>query len=215
MLRLGKWGGGDDEASFSERSNHRQRILRAAHEAMHELVFLLRLCRARIRVHPASRRHASERIRHLKHIDGMQRSDPLNARTASKPPLLAFRSVAEKGPTIPFTLSDCLELIDWTGRARRNSKRGAIDAKQPGIMQRVNLDADAWCLAMQPRGNVFGRALGQSERVSMPLCEIRTTARHRRSGRFPNLWDVSTLGQVGVLGSAGKKEAAVVSGLIA
>jgi hypothetical protein len=87
--------------------------------------------------------------------------------TQVKPPLLAFRSAGVAEETIPFTLHDYVKLVDWTGRARRQDKRGAIDEELPPIMRRLNLDVDAWQLAMQPRGNVFGRALGRLDHLQL------------------------------------------------
>jgi REP element-mobilizing transposase RayT len=74
--------------------------------------------------------------------------------------LLAFRTNDRRDGQIPYRLEDYLELVDWTGRAIRGDKRGAIRADLPPIMQRLRIDAEAWQLAMRPRGNVFGRALG-------------------------------------------------------
>ena len=53
----------------------------------------------------------------------------------------------------PFSLSDYLELVDWTRRAQRDDKRGAIDPRQPAIMQRLSLDPEIWRNAMRPQGN--------------------------------------------------------------
>lgn len=75
-------------------------------------------------------------------------------------PLLAFRTSGETEHTIPHRWEDYLELVDWTGRAIRADKRGSIRAGLPPILQRLRIDAEAWQLAMQPRGNVFGRAIG-------------------------------------------------------
>jgi hypothetical protein len=77
-----------------------------------------------------------------------------------------------------------MALVNWTGRARRADKRGAIDPHAPAIMaddcsqqhrhssrpgesQRSSLDARAWRMAMQSRGNVFGRALGQLDHMRL------------------------------------------------
>ena len=60
-----------------------------------------------------------------------------------------------------------MALVDWTGRARRADKRGAIDAQLPVIIQRLNLDPQAWQLSMRSRGNVFGRALGQLDHMRL------------------------------------------------
>lgn len=83
-------------------------------------------------------------------------------------PLLAFRDVASaQGPAIPFSFSDYLQLVDWTGRAVQQDKRGAIDDRLPAIMQRLNIDADAWRQTMQLHGNVFGRALGRLDHLRL------------------------------------------------
>ena len=75
-------------------------------------------------------------------------------------PLMAFRSNVEIDNSIPYGLEDYLELVDWSGRAIRVDKRGSIRAGLPSILQRLSIDAEAWQLAMRPRGNVFGRAIG-------------------------------------------------------
>jgi putative transposase len=75
-------------------------------------------------------------------------------------PLRAFRTSGQTDNTIPYRLEDYLELVDWTGRAVRADKRGSIHAGLPPILGRLAIDAEAWQLAMRPRGNVFGRAIG-------------------------------------------------------
>jgi REP element-mobilizing transposase RayT len=75
--------------------------------------------------------------------------------------LRQFHSAGEKGGTIPYRFEDYLALVDWTGRQIREDKRGHVDAHLPPIIQRLNIDHEAWCLAMRPRGNVFGRAMGK------------------------------------------------------
>ena len=46
-------------------------------------------------------------------------------------------------------------------------KHGAIDADLPPIAQRLNIDADVWQRAMQPNGNVFGRAMGRVDHLRL------------------------------------------------
>jgi REP element-mobilizing transposase RayT len=75
-------------------------------------------------------------------------------------PLLAFETNGEIDTVIPYRLADYLELVDWTGRVVRADKRGSIRAGLPPILQRLNIDVEAWQLAMRPGGNVFGRAIG-------------------------------------------------------
>jgi hypothetical protein len=85
-----------------------------------------------------------------------------------KVPLMSFQS-SHRGtrPTIPFRSDAYLELVDWTGRAIVSRKRGFIDGKIPPIMKRLNVDADAWTLAIRPHGNVFGRAMGKLDRLRL------------------------------------------------
>lgn len=82
-------------------------------------------------------------------------------------PLQPFHSSAEVRCQIPFRLDDYLALVDWSGRVIRDDRRGSIDARLPSIMQRLGIDLDAWELAMQPRGNVFGRALGRLDHLRL------------------------------------------------
>ena len=82
-------------------------------------------------------------------------------------PLMSFQSGLTPAPVLPYRFQDYLFLVDWTGRAVRDDKRGAIDDRLPPIIQRLNIDADAWQLAMQPRGNVFGRAMGRLDHLRL------------------------------------------------
>lgn len=61
-------------------------------------------------------------------------------------PLLAFDEAITDQPQrgIPFSFTDYLTLVDWTGRAVRNDKRGAIPLHLPPILQRLNLDHKRW-----------------------------------------------------------------------
>ena len=101
-------------------------------------------------------------------LEGAGTDEAANPVTRS-PALLKFRDepAAELQNSIPFRLQDYLALVDWTGRAVREDKRGSIDPQLPSIARRLNINPDAWCLAMQPRGNVFGRALGQLDHMRL------------------------------------------------
>jgi REP element-mobilizing transposase RayT len=74
--------------------------------------------------------------------------------------LKRFKDKTRADTALPCTQEDYLTLIDWTGRAIRNDKRGAIDKALPPILKRLNIDCDAWQAMMQPDGNLFGRAIG-------------------------------------------------------
>lgn len=103
-------------------------------------------------------------------IRALRESDGEHSGTTDQPPkvpLQPFLSARESRPQIPFRLKDYLALVDWTGRRIRSDKRGSIDSRLPPLMQRLGIDGGAWELAMQPRGNVFGRALGKLDRLRL------------------------------------------------
>jgi len=115
--------------------------------------------------------------------------NPIRAGIAQSPETSEFTSIYEriraikkqqtKGPTLrkfadqskqhslPCSQADYLTLLDWTGRAIRNDKRGHIDQTLPPILTRLNIDPDAWRETMKPQGNVFGRALGQLDHLRL------------------------------------------------
>ncbi len=64
---------------------------------------------------------------------------------------------------LPFRLSDYLELVDWTGRAIGEDKRGHIANELPPILARLNIDPGQWLDRMQIDGDRFGRAVGRLE----------------------------------------------------
>ncbi|WP_227663044.1 hypothetical protein [Marinobacter daqiaonensis] len=61
-------------------------------------------------------------------------------------PLLLFEGVVRNEPQlgILFSLSDYLELVDYTGRILNPNKRGHIPEDQPPILKRLGLSTDEW-----------------------------------------------------------------------
>ena len=103
-----------------------------------------------------------ERIRDLKAVDASAQQDGARARV----PLRGFAaSPASTRKVISFGLREYLELVDWTGRRIVEGKAGAIEQNIPPILRRLNIDVTAWERTMQPRGNVFGRAVGHVSRL--------------------------------------------------
>jgi putative transposase len=74
-------------------------------------------------------------------------------------PLLPFedtiKPVEQNG--IAYSLSDYLQLVDWTGRAIRKNKRGAIDYDLPPILERLNIPAEEWLTSSQHFEKVIHR----------------------------------------------------------
>ncbi|TCI01092.1 transposase [Corallincola luteus] len=89
-------------------------------------------------------------------------TDKDSSDTPKTPLLQAFfgNHHQDKPDGIPFSFADYLELVDWTGRAQRNDKRGSIPKDTPPILGRLGLDAETFIAAIQrqnlSRGTVIG-----------------------------------------------------------
>jgi len=90
-----------------------------------------------------------------------ERIQLIRGKKTSGSKLRGFHTQGSKSFSLPCGMQDYLHLVDWTGRAIRNDKRGHIDDRLPPILTRLNIDAAAWTQSMQPNGNVFGRAMGK------------------------------------------------------
>ena len=66
---------------------------------------------------------------------------------------LSLKDFLEEGgqlqDQLPYHYREYLELVDWSGRAIKADKRGAIDVQLPPILKRLGIDAEHWCKAMQ------------------------------------------------------------------
>ncbi len=49
-----------------------------------------------------------------------------------------------KETAIPFELNDYIALVDWSGRAILDNKRGSIPANTPPILYRLGIDEKSW-----------------------------------------------------------------------
>ena len=90
-----------------------------------------------------------------------------NAHGGNKAPkqpdhLLSFvgnpRADTPKG--LPFRLADYLELLDWSGRAVLENKRGAIPQDQPPILERLQIDPKHWLYMTQHFESKFKGLVG-------------------------------------------------------
>ncbi len=72
-----------------------------------------------------------------------KQEDSKSAITAA--PLLAFTgTTGDTESGLPFHFSDYLELVHWTGRAIRESKRDYIPSDLPPILTRLGVEAESW-----------------------------------------------------------------------
>jgi len=58
-----------------------------------------------------------------------------------------------------------LELLDWTGREIREGKRGHIPAGLRPVLERLDLDVDAWADNVERYGGLFHRVAGKLARL--------------------------------------------------
>jgi len=101
-------------------------------------------------------------------------TDPATAQPAHLLPFVGGEHAdAPKG--IAFTLPDYLQLVDWTGRAVRDDKRGAIPAHIQPIFQRLGLNHEEWLDIVQQFGRRYRFAAGAVDRLQ---------ALSRRLGRY-------------------------------
>ncbi|MFN0129718.1 MAG: hypothetical protein ACKV19_23890 [Verrucomicrobiales bacterium] len=62
-------------------------------------------------------------------------------------------------------LEDYLELLDWTGRELRADKHGRISDDLRPILQRLDLDVEAWVENVARYGSLFHRLVGKLDRL--------------------------------------------------
>ncbi len=88
--------------------------------------------------------------------------------TQDKPSLVPLKSQKQTHHpnAFVFTIKDYLELVDWSGRAIREGKRGAISTNHPPILQRLKLDPARFIQQMQKGGQDYHiAALGHVVRL--------------------------------------------------
>jgi REP element-mobilizing transposase RayT len=94
---------------------------------------------------------------------GSEVSDRSNPSPPPKSPrLLEFSGPDHRHASdgLPFDLPDYLELVDWTGRAVREGKRGLIPPDVPPILDRLAIDPKAWLRHCRVRRLPFQDAVG-------------------------------------------------------
>jgi hypothetical protein len=90
--------------------------------------------------------------------------------TAPLMPFAGMINAATPANMLPYNFSDYLELVDWTGRAVRDDKRGSIPVNLPPILQRLNIAPEQWLKAATGMERRFHRAIGPVARLHQ-LCQ--------------------------------------------
>ena len=66
---------------------------------------------------------------------------------------------------LPFTRQDYFELVDTTGRAIREGKKGFIPKDIPPILERLTINPDHWIHHIQQFGKRYSTAVGSVENI--------------------------------------------------
>ena len=64
-----------------------------------------------------------------------------------------------------FRFMDYLELVDSTGRALRDDRRGAISTQAASVLDRLGIDENAWLAHMKPGKRRHPIAIGAFEKI--------------------------------------------------
>ena len=70
-------------------------------------------------------------------------------------------SKADIHRALPFTREDYFDLVDTTGRAIREDKRGAIRCDVPPLLQRLGIDPEQWLKQVQHFNRYYGSCAGR------------------------------------------------------
>lgn len=84
--------------------------------------------------------------------------------------LSEFIGSKEQGTGIPFSLTDYLELADWTGRCVHPKKKGFIPETTPKILHQLGLDEATWLETVTSFKSKFHTFIG-SEQQLKTACE--------------------------------------------
>ena len=118
-----------------------------------------------------------ERAAQMKQVSGSP-----NHQSAQPPHLLPFvgnpRADMPKG--LPFGLIDYLQLIDWSGRAILENKRGFIPGDLPPMLERLQVDPKHWLYMTQQFESKFKGLVGAA-------CTLKAACQRLGYRRTPNL----------------------------
>jgi len=99
--------------------------------------------------------------------DGENAEQDIAPAPTQPPELFPFVGGVREGMPdgLPFYLADYLDLVNWTGRAVREDKRGAIADDLPPILARIGITPAAWLQLAEDFETTFCTWIGQAEHV--------------------------------------------------
>ncbi len=107
-----------------------------------------------------------DRIRHYRKALS-QTGNRVESATSAPEHLEPFVGGEHQGKTsgLNFSLPDYLELTDWAGRAIREEKSGAIPSELVPILERLNIDSEAWLDCVKNYGKNYNTVIGTRDGI--------------------------------------------------
>ena len=95
---------------------------------------------------------------------GLRKAYPALPAQVSIKPLLHFESAIHETikTGIPFSFTDYLQLVDWTGRQIHPGKRGALASDLPPILRRLAIEADQWLISSRKFELIYYQRFGRA-----------------------------------------------------
>ena len=113
--------------------------------------------RAKMARTPESSEHTSIKLR----IEALQTATPQSLKLAD-----FVGNPREPMPQgLPFRLKDYIELVDVTGRAVRENKRGYIDKAMPPILERLGISSHEWMVLTTQFESRFKSLVGCKDKL--------------------------------------------------
>ncbi|RJG35191.1 transposase, partial [Motilimonas pumila] len=69
-------------------------------------------------------------------------------------------------PCLPFYLEEYFDLVDWTGRAIRDDKKGHIPKHRPKLLDALGIAEESWVYLVKDFSRCFGCAAGSWEHLT-------------------------------------------------
>lgn len=103
-----------------------------------------------------------ERLDFVPETESVEDAQEVSAQTPLAELMPFSGSITERTPAtaLPYSFADYLELVDWTGRAVRDDKRGYIPVNLPPIVQRLGVEPSQWIKAATAVERHFCHAIG-------------------------------------------------------
>ncbi len=105
----------------------------------------------------------AENLEASSHTSALRRIGQIKSDEKDAARLLSCIRSSLSSPTLPLTVADYLEVIDWTARLTRPDKRGVIDATEPTILRKLGLTERQWSTQVLGTETRYWRAIGDAQ----------------------------------------------------